>query len=243
MGAMREVRTTTAMGERTYSAKGLPPALWANPPLAVPNQLFHVRRFTDCRSAGAGIPPTPGDSMALRRVNGQSHRRTPTGLAHQRPAGGTGAFVALYDKTVNRVFGLIMAVVGEAGEAEKLTMDVYEDLCRGIGDVDLAGVEAQRWVVAVAHLRAVEHRRAQRRAAAACDPADGRLAGLPRPSVLDTLEPVTSQLIRLTYFGGHTCQHAAALLGLSAAAARERLRIGLLALDPGHDESARTRPD
>ncbi|GGK09960.1 RNA polymerase sigma factor SigK [Pilimelia anulata] len=160
--------------------------------------------------------------------------------------GDEAAFGRLYDVLAPRVFGLIRRVLRDPAQAEEVAQEALLEVWRTAGRFDPARGSAQGWVLTIAHRRAVDRVRSEqastertRRVGAASvdvpydDVVDRAIGRLERQQVrrcLDALTPVQREAISLAYYGGHTYQQVAAMLGAGLPTVKTRMRDGLIRL-------------
>lgn len=89
------------------------------------------------------------------------------------------AFAALYDATRSRVFGLVTRVLRDRGYSEETTQEVYLQVWRSADTYDPAAGTPLSWLMTLAHRRAVDRVRSNRRPARV-NPATARPASNPR---------------------------------------------------------------
>lgn len=154
------------------------------------------------------------------------------------------AFAALYDRHVRPVYWQSYAVLRDRQAAEDATQDVFVTAWRRIRDIACVDTSVLPWLLATAKFTAFNlARREQRRvhaplddsAAGSTDVQDEVEASLVRAEIdkaVSALSPVDQQLYQLCLAGGASYEQAAAELGVSHGAVRNRLhrlRAGLRA--------------
>lgn len=144
--------------------------------------------------------------------------------------GDRGAFQALFDLSVARVYGLIARLVRDDATAAAICQEVYVDVWRTAQRYQPRQQTALAWIVGIAH------RRVNRRlmdAAGARQPAGEyttAYAATSLPQALRSLRAVQRDALMLAYFGGHTYREVARLIGVQPGAVKGHLRDGLLRL-------------
>lgn len=138
------------------------------------------------------------------------------------------AFAEIYDRTVSRVHGVVLGVVGDRDVALRVTEEVY---LAAWERTDVLAPRPTAWVatlLALAHRTAVEHVRSRARevndpsgcTARCCGPADEVTSGEGRPPrdaspvgvALAALPEVQRRVVELAYYGGHSCTEIERLL-------------------------------
>jgi RNA polymerase sigma-70 factor (ECF subfamily) len=146
----------------------------------------------------------------------------------------------LYDQFAPLVHGLASRVLPDAEAAEQITREVFAHVWEHPEEFDPGLGSMRSWIGTLTHRRAVERLRKD------TDPADGGDGyAVPAESssfeeqvlaeataarvqyVVTTLPQALRETLVLTYFGGRTYQQAARELGISAATAKHRMRLGL----------------
>ncbi|GAA2481848.1 sigma factor [Terrabacter carboxydivorans] len=130
------------------------------------------------------------------------------------------AFGRLYDLSASRVHGLVHQVVGDAERSEQVSAEVFVEVWRTASRFRRGG-GALNWLLAVAHRKAVAHVRTTR---GSLPGSTTVTAGAGRPC-----DPA----LALSYYEGYAVTDVAVALGISVDVVHQRLRAGLLALQPG----------
>jgi RNA polymerase sigma-70 factor, ECF subfamily len=153
------------------------------------------------------------------------------------------AFELLYRQLAKAAYGVIRRVLRDPAQSEEVTQEVMLEVWRTASRFDPAVSSAATWVLMIAHRRAVDRVRAEVAAAgreqeaAWADPgpgdevADVVEASLDRDRVqrcMGSLTEVQRQSIALAYYGGYTYRQVSALVGVTLAAIKTRIRDGLL---------------
>jgi RNA polymerase sigma-70 factor (ECF subfamily) len=156
------------------------------------------------------------------------------------------AFASLYDLTSARVYGMVLRVIRDQGQAAEVTQDIYLEVWRQSArfDPDRGGVLP--WLLMIAHRRAVDRVRSAQSAVLR----DTRYAQLTteRPydsvseqvqtslqaqrvrKVVNDLTEAQQAAISLAYFGGYTHTEVAQLLHVPLGTVKTRIRDGLIRL-------------
>ena len=150
----------------------------------------------------------------------------------------------LYDQFAPLVHGLASRVLDDSEAAEQVVRDVFAHVWEHPADFDPSQGSMRSWISTLTHGRAVERlRRDQALDAAAGSGKEDPAAPLESSSmeeqvlaeataarvqhVVTSLPQALRETLVLTYFGGRTYQQAARELGISAATAKHRMRLGL----------------
>lgn len=156
------------------------------------------------------------------------------------------AFAELYDRTVARVYGVVLRVLRSPDLAAEVTQETYVEVWRSAAKYRPESGSALSWMLAIAHHRAVDQvRSAVRRV----DREDryGRPDEPPANDVvwddisrrvdtervrraLRSLTEVQREALTLAYFGGYTHRQVARMLDLPLGTAKTRIRDGLIGL-------------
>jgi RNA polymerase sigma factor (sigma-70 family) len=70
--------------------------------------------------------------------------------------GDRGAFEALYRKTSASVFGVVLRINTDRGEAEEVLQEVYVNVWRSAGSFDVARSQPMAWLMSVARNRTID---------------------------------------------------------------------------------------
>lgn len=155
-------------------------------------------------------------------------------LLARTAAGDAAAFQTFYDRTSAKLFGIVLRILGERGEAEDVLQDVYVTIWRKAAAFDASRASPITWIATIARNRAIDRLRARavrptapvEAAGEVADPAPGAdtlLAAAGEAALvrgaLDSLEPRHAAAIRACYFEGLTYE---------ALAAREQVPVGTL---------------
>jgi RNA polymerase sigma-70 factor (ECF subfamily) len=156
------------------------------------------------------------------------------------------AFELVYQQLARPAYGVIRRVLRDPSQSEEVTQEVLLEVWRTASRFDPAVGSAATWVLTIAHRRAIDRVRAEAAAAgreqkttawAAADAgdevADMVEAMLDRERVLGCVGQLTDvqrESITLAYYGGYTYRQVAALVGVTLAAIKSRIRDGLLSM-------------
>lgn len=149
---------------------------------------------------------------------------------------------ALYDLLAGPVYGTIRRVVRDPARSEELTQEVFVTAWRTAARFDPGRGSGRTWLLTIAHRRAVdcvrsERRRREREAREAVlqrvvpdGPAEVIVDRAERGLLVDALRRLSApqrESIELAYYGGHTHREIADLLGLPLGTVKTRIRDGL----------------
>ena len=166
----------------------------------------------------------------------------------------TAALAELYDRHSRLVFGLILRIVRDRGEAEDILQETFVRVWNRaeIYDARIAG--PLPWIVRVARNRAIDRVRARKVRATVDAPASDAAAVEPRPDptiqspeaavlegerrlrltdALAGLPPEQRRLIEAAFFEGCTHTQLAERFGLPLGTVKTRIRTGLIAMRQG----------
>ncbi|KPF77823.1 RNA polymerase subunit sigma [alpha proteobacterium AAP81b] len=155
-------------------------------------------------------------------------------LLARAATGDAASFQVFYDRTSAKLFGIVLRILIERGEAEDVLQDIYVTIWRKAAEFDAARASPITWAATIARNRAIDRLRARAvRPSAPLEEAD--LVADPGPDAeallaaagdaalvqraLGTLDPRHAAAIRACYFEGLTYE---------ALAAREALPVGTL---------------
>ncbi len=156
----------------------------------------------------------------------------------------------LYDRTVDRVFGMAMRVLGVAADAEEVVVDVYRQVWQRAARFDAGRGSAIGWIMVIAHSRALDQlrRRQARPDQAALHPDSLQSIGAPsdqRPvedlldaiqagtrvhDALAQLKPEQRSVIGMAFLRGMSHPEIAEATGIPLGTVKSHIRRGLAAL-------------
>jgi RNA polymerase sigma-70 factor (ECF subfamily) len=179
---------------------------------------------------GPARPEAPGIDLAV--------------LLGQVARGDQDAFEAACRQIAAPAFGTIRRIVRDPCQSEEVAQEVLIEVWRAAARFDAARGSAMAWVMMIAHRRAVDRVRSERRSAerelraaspmiAYDDVADTVEASLDRERVrrcLGSLTELQREAVTLAYYGGYTYRQVAVLLGVAAGTVNTRMRDGLIRL-------------
>ena len=188
-----------------------------------------------------------GLQLSYEPMNELSTATTDLNAVLHRVAGGSTAdFAMLYDRTVARVYGLVLRILRDPGYSEETTQEIYLEVWRNAEKYDASRGSAMAWLLALAHRRAVDRVRAEQSATAR----ESRYgaANVDRPSdvvtdavivsdeqrrlteCLDGLTDKQRQCIELGYYGGLPYAEVAQRLSANLSTIKSRMQGALLSL-------------
>jgi RNA polymerase sigma-70 factor (ECF subfamily) len=146
----------------------------------------------------------------------------------------------LYDQFAPLVHGLAHRVLSDSDAAEQITREVFSHVWEHPTEFDPAHGSMRSWIGTLTHRRSVERLRREHglptgpeQFGEAVEPSSLEEEVLAAATaarvqyVVASLPQVLRETLVLTYFGGRTYQQAAKELGVSAATAKHRMRLGL----------------
>lgn len=201
----------------------------------------------------APSPPAPAPHLpqGSAKVDGQALAAAlVAAMARAEPA----ALEALYDLFAAELYGLIVGMVGDSGEAQEILQETMWQAWRQSGRYDPARASVRTWLHVIMRSRVADWRRRRRPVEAASDLSaaarvdDPVSAGMfervvDRNDLLqaqDRLSEAERQAIALTYYRGLSQAEAARALGVPLGTLKGRVRSALArlraALDLGPQE-------
>jgi RNA polymerase sigma-70 factor, ECF subfamily len=78
------------------------------------------------------------------------------------PGGDCAALQTVYRLTSAKLFGVVLRILGEPGDAEDVLQEVYVTVWRKAGDFDASRASPMTWLIAIARNRAIDRLRAGR---------------------------------------------------------------------------------
>ncbi|HEX9932982.1 MAG TPA: sigma-70 family RNA polymerase sigma factor [Allosphingosinicella sp.] len=164
-----------------------------------------------------------------------------------RVSGGSeAALQEVYRRTSAKLFGLILRILDDRGEAEDALQEVYVSVWRRAGSFDPSRASPITWLAALARNRAIDRLRASGRprpaepieaASGISDDGPDALAGLEASEdrarlmgCVDELEDRQSGAIRDAFFGGFSYPELAERGGVPLGTMKSWVRRGLLKL-------------
>ena len=157
--------------------------------------------------------------------------------------GDRAAFAETYNRTSAKLFGIILRILPERGEAEDVLQEVYVTVWRKAAEFDPARASPITWLATIARNRAIDRfrSRASRPSAPLDEAADVRDDSPAADQLIDTarassavlaalasLEPRHAAAIRSTYFEGLTYEALAEREGVPVGTLKSWVRRGLM---------------
>lgn len=184
-------------------------------------------RYNDSRFAMHSPHDGPHDTLLLNRLAAGDHR----------------ALGDLYDRHSRLLFGVVVRVLNDEGEAEEVLQEVFVQAWTRAHTYDAALGSPAGWLLGIARHRAIDRLRARGCRLRAVEgtlapppvPTPERLASLTETQrnvhrALDALPAAQRELIERAYFLGSTQSEMAAQLNLPLGTVKTRIRNGLQAL-------------
>jgi RNA polymerase sigma-70 factor, ECF subfamily len=158
--------------------------------------------------------------------------------------GDQAAFEAMCHRAGSTLFGVVRTVVRDPFQAEEVCQEVLLEVWRCASRFQPGRGSAMAWLTTVAHRRAVDRVRSERRLAdrqvrAAAHPVaydevtetvEARLEGEQVRRCLGSLTELQRESVTLAYYGGYTYLEVAAMLGVPEGTVKTRMRDGLIRL-------------
>ena len=164
-------------------------------------------------------------------------------LLDRSAAGDAAAFKTLYDATSAKLFGVILRILHERGEAEDVLQEVYTTVWRKAAEFDATRASPVTWMATIARNRAIDRLRARGSrpttpleaaaevrdtAPAADEMIDASDDACRLHAALNTLDARHAAAIRSTYFEGLTYEALALREGVPVGTLKSWVRRGLL---------------
>jgi RNA polymerase sigma-70 factor, ECF subfamily len=177
-------------------------------------------------------------------VVGQVGGDDPEVLLGRVARGDEAAFEALCNAVAGMVLGIARAVLRDSFQAEELCQEVLLELWRSACGFKQGQGNAMAWVATIAHRRAIDRVRSERRAAdreqraashgidydQVAESVEIRLDRERVRRCLGSLTELQRESVILAYYGGHTFREVAELLGVPEGTVKTRMRDGLIRL-------------
>ncbi len=157
--------------------------------------------------------------------------------------GDRAAFKTFYDRMSAKLFGVILRIVTERGEAEDVLQEVFVTIWRKAAEFDPSRASPVTWTATIARNRAIDRLRARasRPSAPLEEAAEVRDHSPPADALIDadnsvlainralaTLEPRHAAAIRSCYFEGCTYEALAQREGVPVGTLKSWVRRGLM---------------
>ena len=186
--------------------------------------------------------------MTVRVAHASAGAAELAALLSKAADGDEGAFRIFYDRTSAKLFGIILRILIERGEAEDILQEVYVTVWRKAAEFDASRASPVTWVATIARNRAIDRLRARgSRPSAPLDEAmDVRDDRPGADALIDTandaarvqsalaqLEPRHAAAIRSCYFEGVTYEALAAREGIPIGTLKSWVRRGMMRMREG----------
>lgn len=186
-----------------------------------------------------------GKSVTKLRLSDQTSDDTWVNWIRQVARGDESALSSFYDASSRLVYGLAFKILGDAGAAEEVALDVYLQVWREASRFDSARGRASSWLMAMTRSRAIDKLRVRLRELShsgtleavaetrseRTDPEESALITQLQAHVrraLNTLGDAQRQAIELAYFGGLPQSEIALKLNEPLGTIKTRIRNGML---------------
>lgn len=184
----------------------------------------------------------------MRAAQASSGAAELSALLAKAADGDEASFRIFYDRTSAKLFGIILRILIERGEAEDVLQEVYVTVWRKAAEFDAARASPVTWAATIARNRAIDRLRARgSRPAAPLDEAMDVRDDSPGADVLiDTasdaarvqtalaqLEPRHAAAIRSCYFEGITYEALAEREGIPIGTLKSWVRRGMMRMRAG----------
>jgi RNA polymerase sigma factor (sigma-70 family) len=154
------------------------------------------------------------------------------------------AFADLYKATSSRVYGVIVRMMHDRGEAEDILQEVYATAWRRADSFDPARGSAMTWLITLGRNRTIDRMRQHREELLGDDQAPEIADDAPTPAAaaeasqehrrleecLDRLEPQQGRAVREAFFSGVTYSELANKLAVPLGTMKSWIRRSLMAL-------------
>ena len=156
------------------------------------------------------------------------------------------AFAELYDRTSQRIYGIILRVLRSPDHAAEVMQEVYVEVWRQSARYSREKGSVIAWMTTMAHRRAVDRVRSvssevarderyalhggDREIDQVWDGVEQRLDVERVRRGMASLTPIQREALTLAYFGGYTQSQVAQLLKLPLGTVKTRIRDGLIGL-------------
>ncbi len=163
------------------------------------------------------------------------------------------AFRDFYDRTAGKLFGVIVRILPERGEAEDVLQDVYVTIWRKAAEFDPSRASAVTWTATIARNRAIDRLRAKgsrptsplEDAGMVADTApladtliDSARGAASVQAALAMLDPRQAAAIRSCYFEGLTYEELAVREGVPVGTLKSWVRRGIIKMRDAMHASA-----
>jgi RNA polymerase sigma-70 factor (ECF subfamily) len=178
-------------------------------------------------------------------MSGGNEHRWQNELGARLRGGDRSALLEMYDQMGSFVYGVALRVTASPKIAASITEDVFLQVWKHPQELDGYGTRVRTRLAVLTHGRAVEWVRRERATAAAradgAGPPQGETGGFSDSEelaealitagrvqgALAELSPEQRMALEVTYFGGHTYEAAAAILGVTGSVVAARVSAAL----------------
>lgn len=186
------------------------------------------------------------DERSGRPVTTQPDASTAADLAallEKIAAGDTQAFATFYDRTGDRVYGMVLRVLRDPGYSEETTQEVFLQVWRSAKTFDPSAGSPLAWLITLAHRRAVDRVRAESAASRrdvnygvgqysstfdeVSETVTTRETSAAVIGCLGELSDVQRESVDLAYYHGLTYREVAERLSVALPTVKSRIRDGL----------------
>lgn len=150
--------------------------------------------------------------------------------------GDAAAFADLYDSTGNLVFGFVRRIFADQSVAEKVLLDIYNQLWKESGSYDPENFMPLEWIITIARTRAVmrldSSKEGRKRTLPEAGETDPKTTVAPvlqnyvRASI-QSLSPSQKEILDWVFYTGLSCSEIAANSGKPLGAVKIHTRIGM----------------
>ena len=167
-------------------------------------------------------------------------------LLEKIAAGDAQAFADFYDRTGDRVYGMVLRVLRDPGYSEETTQEVYLQVWRSASNFDPASGSPLSWLITLAHHRAVDRVRSETASTrrditygvgqysstfdSVSEEAGRRETSAAVIGCLGQLSDVQRESVDLAYYHGLTYREVAERLSVALPTVKSRIRDGLARL-------------
>ena len=195
-------------------------------------------RIKSVRLEGGRVPAEPGAGTC------DAHETELAVLLGRVACGDRDAFEAVCHQIAAPVFGTVRAVLRDVPQSEEVAQEVLVEVWQSASRFDRDRGSAMAWVGTIAHRRAVDRVRSERRSAQrelraashtvayddVVEKAEANLDAERLRRCLGSLTELQREAVTLAYYGGYTYRQVAGLLGVPAGTVSTRMRDGLIRL-------------
>jgi RNA polymerase sigma-70 factor (ECF subfamily) len=194
----------------------------------------------------AGGQPLPSGSRSQAVSGRETEAAHLVELITLSSRGHEEAFAELYDRTSQRIYGIILRVLRSPDHAAEVMQEVYVEVWRQSARYSQGRGSVVAWMTTMAHRRAIDRVRSvssevarderyamhggDREIDQVWDGVEQRLDVERVRKGMASLTPIQREALTLAYFGGYTQSQVAQLLKLPLGTVKTRIRDGLIGL-------------